>query len=88
MGALSVDELRRLVNGHQVSQAIHVAVVLGIPDLLAGGPRSSDELAEDAGAHAPTLYRLLRALAGLGVFEEQDVTPTASLYAVFEAVAS
>ena len=72
MGALSVDELRRLVNGYQVSQAIHVAVVLGIPDLLADGPRPNDELAEAAGADAPTLYRLLRALASIGVFEEQD----------------
>src|SRR3954453_14809475 len=72
MGALPVDELRRLVDGHQVSQAIHVAAVLGIAQLLVDGPRTSDELAESAGAHAPSLYRLLRALAAVGVFEEQD----------------
>src|SRR3954471_6726178 len=72
MGALPVEELRRLVDGHQVSQAIHVAAVLGIAQLLVDGPRTSDELAESAGAHAPSLYRLLRALAAIGVFEEQD----------------
>jgi hypothetical protein len=72
MGALPLAELRRLTNGYQVTQAIHVAAVLGIPALLVGGPRSSDELAEAAGAHAPSLYRLLRALAGIGVFEEQE----------------
>lgn len=33
--------LRQLIDGYQVSQAIHVAVVLGIADLLAEGPRSS-----------------------------------------------
>ena len=37
--------LLRLVNGYQVSQAIHVATSLGIADLLADGPRTSDELA-------------------------------------------
>ena len=34
-------ELLALVNGYQVSQAIHVAVALGVPDALAGGPRAS-----------------------------------------------
>ena len=64
--------LGRLANGYRVSQAIHVAVTLGIPDLLRDGPVSTDVLAERSGAHAPTLYRLLRALAALGVFEERD----------------
>jgi SAM-dependent methyltransferase len=64
--------LRRLVNGFQVSQAIHVAAVLGIADLLSDGPRSSDDLAEAADAHPDALYRLLRALASVGVFQEED----------------
>ena len=64
------DALLRMTNAFQVSQAIHVAATLGIADLLKDGPRGADELAEAAGAHAPTLYRLLRALAGVGVFTE------------------
>src|SRR5215218_8930264 len=63
--------LRRLIDGFQVSQAIHVATVLGIADLLAAGPRSSDELAAASGSHPDALYRLLRALAGVGVFREE-----------------
>ena len=63
--------LMRLVNGYQVSQAIHVAVMLGIADLLADGSRSLDELAVATGAHARSLYRLLRALASVGVFREE-----------------
>lgn len=63
--------LRRLVNGYQVTQAIHVATMLGIADLLADGPRNSDELAAATGAHSGALYRLLRALAGAGVFREE-----------------
>ncbi len=64
--------LRRLVNGYQVSQAIHVAAALGIADLLAGGPRSSDELASATESDPRSLYRLLRALASLGVFREDE----------------
>ena len=77
------DVLSRMTNAFQVSQAIHVSATLGIADLLGDGPRSADELAEDAGADAPTLYRLLRALASVGVFAETDgrfaLTPLAEL---------
>jgi O-methyltransferase domain/Dimerisation domain len=63
--------LRRLVNGYQVTQAIHVAAVLGLADLLADGPRSSDDLAAATNTHPGALYRLLRALASVGVFREE-----------------
>jgi hypothetical protein len=65
-------DVRRLVNGFRVSQAIHVAVVLGLSDLLAVGPRSAAELAEQTGCDPRSLYRLLRALATVGVYEELD----------------
>jgi hypothetical protein len=64
--------LRRLVNGYQVSQAIHVAATLGIADLLAGGARESDDLAAETQSDAQALYRLLRALAAVGVLEERE----------------
>lgn len=63
-------ELRRLVNGYQVSQAIHAAATLGIADLLADGPRASDDLAAATGTDPRALYRLLRALSSVGVFHE------------------
>jgi hypothetical protein len=65
------DALLRMTNAFQASQAIHVAATLGIADLLEDGPRHVDELAQTTGTHAPTLYRLLRALASVGVFAEQ-----------------
>jgi hypothetical protein len=64
--------LRRLVNGYQVTQAIHVAAALGIADLLREGPRDSDALARDTDSHAPSLHRVLRALAAVGVLHEGD----------------
>lgn len=62
--------LRRLIDGFQVSQAIHVAATLRIADLLASGSRTADELAADTDTHAPTLYRLLRALASVEILRE------------------
>ncbi|MDX6381818.1 MAG: hypothetical protein QOI57_2842 [Rubrobacteraceae bacterium] len=65
------DTLLRMTNAFQASQAIHVAATLGIADLLEDAPKSVDELAQATGTHAPTLYRLLRALASVGVFAEK-----------------
>ena len=64
-------QLRRMINGYQVSQAIYVAATLGVADLLAGRPQTSDELAEASDAHPDSLYRLLRALAAAGVVREE-----------------
>ena len=65
-------DLRRLINGYQTTQAIHVVAALGIPDLLAGGARSAEDLARETGTHAPSLRRLLRALAAVEVLREED----------------
>ena len=45
---------------------------LGIADHLAAGPRSAVELAGTTGTHAPSLHRLMRTLAGLGILTERD----------------
>ncbi len=72
MGELSPrDALWRMTNSYQVSQAINAAAILGIADLLVDGPKSTDELAKATGSLAPSLYRLLRALASDGVFAER-----------------
>jgi SAM-dependent methyltransferase len=68
--AATRSKLHRLINGYQVSQALHVLTALGIPDRLADGPRSSQELAAVVGARESALYRLLRAVAAIGVLEE------------------
>jgi hypothetical protein len=51
---------------------VTVAVRLGIPDILAGGPADASAVAAATGTHAPTLYRLLRSLAASGVFHEDE----------------
>jgi DNA-binding transcriptional ArsR family regulator/2-polyprenyl-3-methyl-5-hydroxy-6-metoxy-1,4-benzoquinol methylase len=64
--------LAQLLVGNQLQQAIHVAARLRIADRLADGPRSAEWLADAAGAHPGALRRLLRALAGAGIFVEDD----------------
>lgn len=56
--------------GYLVSRGLHVATELGIADRLKDGPKSIEELARATGAHQQSLYRLLRMLAGHGVFAE------------------
>ena len=65
-------ELMRLINGFQVSQALRVAALLAVADHLKDGPKSADVLARTCDAHPVSLYRLLRALASVGVFHEND----------------
>src|SRR5712691_4909452 len=68
---MSAAELRRLIDGFRASQVIHAAAALGLADLLGDESRTSDELAAATEADPRTLYRLLRALAALGVFREE-----------------
>jgi hypothetical protein len=64
------DRLFQMISGYWISQAIYVAAELRIADHLGDSAMPATELAERANAHAPSLYRLLRALASTGVFVE------------------
>jgi hypothetical protein len=59
-----------LIIGHWVSRLIQIAAKLKLADHLQSGPRTAAELATITGARAPQLYRVLRALASVGVFAE------------------
>ncbi len=61
----------QMLTGYWISKAIYVAARLGVADMLKDGPKSTEELAARTGTHAPTLYRLLRALSGVGVFTDK-----------------
>jgi len=72
LAALPEQIVRHMCMGLRSSQALFVAVSLGIPDLLADGSRTSNELARSTQTHAPSLRRLMRALVALGIFVEID----------------
>jgi hypothetical protein len=68
--------------GGWVTQAIYVAAELVIADLIVCSPRMAEELAWLARAHPGALYRVLRALASVGIFSEDaerrfSLTPAA-----------
>ena len=64
-------QLTQMIFGFIPAQAIATAAKLGIADLLKDGPRKVDDLARASGTHNRSLYRLLRALASVGVFAEE-----------------
>ncbi len=77
-------KMLQMMNAYRLSQSISVAAKLGIADLLADGPKNSEELAQATGTHASSLYRLLRSLASFGIFAEDEtgrfgLTPRAAM---------
>jgi O-methyltransferase domain/Dimerisation domain len=64
--------LQQLIQGFQVTQCIYVAAKLGIADLLKDGPRTSEDLAQTTGTHAPSLYRVLRLLTAVDLLTEGE----------------
>lgn len=65
------DEIIKLVFGFMASQAVSVAARLGIADHLLDGPKTAEALAAAVQAHPGAVYRMMRALSGLGVFREE-----------------
>ncbi len=57
----------QLVDAAWAIHAVRAMAVFGLADHLALGPRTPIELAAATGTHAPTLARLLRSLAAIGL---------------------
>jgi hypothetical protein len=71
--ALALSErFQSILTGSWKAQALYVAAELRLADLLATGPQESAALAAAAQVHQPSLHRLLRALATLGLCVEQE----------------
>jgi len=78
-------QLVQMAMAHWVSRIVYVAAKLSLADHLTKGPKSADELARPTGTHAPSLYRLMRTLANLGILTE-DVTHTFALTPLGDAL--
>jgi ubiquinone/menaquinone biosynthesis C-methylase UbiE len=66
------QQLLQMITSYWVSQSIHLAAKLGLADLVKDGPKTAAELATATNTHAPSLYRLLRALASVEIFAEDE----------------
>jgi hypothetical protein len=66
------QELFRMIFGYKSTQALYVAAKLGIADHLVDGSMSADQLAKKVGANPKALLRLMRHLAALGIFKQDE----------------
>jgi hypothetical protein len=74
----------KMLSGFWISQSIYTAAKLGVADYLQAGPQSISNIAKSLNANEDYLYRLLRALASIGIFQETDdqtfaLTPLSTL---------
>ncbi|HZS46469.1 MAG TPA: methyltransferase [Blastocatellia bacterium] len=68
----SPSVMLQMITSSWIAQSVYAAAKLGIADLLKDKPRTSDELARETATHSPSLYRLMRSLAGIGIFAEDE----------------
>jgi hypothetical protein len=66
------DRMMQWITSKWIAKPIYVISELGIADLLGDGPKSVEALAKETNTHAPTLFRILRALSSVGVFVETE----------------
>lgn len=64
------EHVLEIIRGFWQSRALAIAAELEIADQLAEGPLSIETLAERTQTHAPSLYRLMRALESAEVFKQ------------------
>jgi len=80
----NIEFFKQMFSGSWITQGISVAAELGIADLLADGPQTVEDLAERTNTNSSALYRVLRALASVGIFAQEGThrfssTPLADL---------
>ena len=64
--------MMQMVTSYWVAQSIYASAKLNLADELQTGPKHYEHLATQTATHAPSLYRLLRALASVGIFVETN----------------
>lgn len=75
-------QMMKMIVSKWISKPIYVAAELGIADELSQGGKRIEDLARVTNTHAPTLYRIMRALVSVGIFHESrdryfELTPLA-----------
>jgi hypothetical protein len=65
-------QMLQLMSGFWIARCIYVLAKLGLADLITAEPKTADELAAATNTHGPSLFRVLRALASVGVITQDD----------------
>ena len=73
MGLQETEQLNHVLTSAALSRAVSTIAELGVADLIqAGRPQPVEHLARATKTHEPSLYRILRFMAGYGVFQESE----------------
>jgi hypothetical protein len=73
MGQQETEQLTHIMTAAALSRALSTIAELGIADLVqTGQPQPVEHLARTSKTHEPSLYRILRFMAGYGVFQESE----------------
>lgn len=78
------EQLIGVLAGFWAAQAVHVAAQLRLADHVGPDGTSAEDLARATGTHPPSLARLMRALAGVGVFQRDAASGDYSQTALSE----
>ncbi len=62
----------QMISGFWISRAIYIVAKLGLADHMQDGAKTAEDLAAASGTHAPSLFRVLRALVSVGVLTQDD----------------
>ncbi len=65
-------QMLELISGFWISRCVYIAAKLGIADVVKDGAKTAEELAAATRTYAPSLFRVLRALASVGVVTQND----------------
>jgi hypothetical protein len=76
------SQIMQFITAKWINQPLYVVTMLGIPDILSEGEKSIKELADTCNVNEHILYRVMRALACVGIFCEKkdkkfNLTPMA-----------
>ncbi|MEO8026761.1 MAG: methyltransferase, partial [Bryobacteraceae bacterium] len=75
--------MMQLLNGKHIAYCLSALARLGVADHMTAELRSAEDIAAASGVHAPSLYRVLRMLASVGVFAQDGrsfgLTPVSDL---------
>jgi hypothetical protein len=63
-------QMLQIISGFWVARCVYVVAKLAIADLIKDESKTADELATATGTHGPSLFRVLRALAAVGVITQ------------------
>lgn len=65
-------QMLQIISGFWIARGVYAIAKLGVPDLLKDGPRTAAELASVTNTHPQSLFRVLRALASVGILTSES----------------